>query len=70
MAGTAIGNPKEPLATECLDSVEETSRSIHLMTDNSINNNLSMNLHSLRNDQIISGKASNIGLKGLTGLGG
>jgi len=39
MAGTAIGNPKEPLTTEYLDSVEESSPSIHLITDNSVNKN-------------------------------
>jgi hypothetical protein len=56
MAGTAIGNPREHLATEYLDSVEETSRSIHLITDNSMNNNQSIN-NMLRNDKIASGKA-------------
>jgi hypothetical protein len=68
MAGTAIGNPREPLTTEYLDSVEETSPSIHLITDNSVNNNQSIN--AFRNDYIMSGKASNTGFKGLSGLGG
>lgn len=63
MAGTTIGNFREPLATEYLDSVEETSRSIHLITDNSINHN-----QSNRNDKIGSGKT--YGFKGLPGMGG
>jgi len=56
-AGNTIANVKDPLPTEYLDSVEETSRSIHLVTDNSIIKNQSLNINSFRNEKIISGKA-------------